>query len=154
MNERPLICYQLWTITPLRANSATMIWKTLYGTDIPSEVFDKAVKILRHQLGFDSTDQQSATPSKSKLSLNKQSSSSKALLPVDAECEDQFKATASSATSNKWSAFSKSQCTSFRAFEKEWQDLFSTPIPQAAKNCAFCRFAGLYWEIEVCNGKT
>ena len=107
----------------------------LFGTDIPADVFDRAVTILREQLGFDSNEQDVNPPSKSKskLSLNRQASSSRASLPVDAECEDRYKATAATATADRWTAFSKSQCSSFRVDEKEWKDLFKTPsIPQAA----------------------
>ena len=107
----------------------------LYGTDIPQDVFERAVEILRRQLGFDESDQPKEPPSKSKLSLNKPSTSSRASLPVDAECEDRYKATASSATAKKWTAFSKSQNTSFRVEEKEWKDLFKTPpVPQSAED--------------------
>ena len=106
----------------------------LFGTEIPQEVFDKAVIILRQQLGFE-TSSSVDPPSKSKLSLNRPTHTTKAALPVDAECEDRFKASAGSALSNRWTAFSKAQCSSFRVDEREWQDLFKTPgIPQAARD--------------------
>lgn len=107
----------------------------LYGTDIPQDVFERAVDILRRQLGFDVSDRPQEPPSKSKLSLNKPSGSSRASLPVDAECEDRYKATASTATSKRWTAFSKSQNSLFRVDETEWKNLFRTPpLPQAAED--------------------
>ena len=103
----------------------------LYGTNIPEETFNKAVDILRLQLGFDSPETDKP-PSKSKLSLNKPVRPSRATLPVDAECEDRYKAAASA---RKWSAYSRAQLTSFRVDEKEWRSLFRVPnIPQAAED--------------------
>ncbi|KAJ8031197.1 hypothetical protein HOLleu_27849 [Holothuria leucospilota] len=103
----------------------------LYGTDIPEDVFNKAVNILRLQIGFESQESEKP-PSRSKLSLNKPNHPARAVLPVDAECEDRYKAAASS---KKWTAFSRAQCSSFRVEEKEWQNLFQVPnVPQAAED--------------------
>ena len=103
----------------------------LYGTDIPEDVFNRAVSILRNHLGFESADP-GLPPSKSKLSLNKPTRSARVSLPVDAECEDRYKAVAAS---KKWSAFSKSQLSSFRVDEKERKDLFKTPsVPQVSED--------------------
>ena len=101
----------------------------LYGTDIPKEVFAKAVGILRTQLGFEPQSSE-LPPSQSKLSLNKPTRPTKASLPVDVECEDRYKA---SASAKKWSPYPRVQSSSFRVDEKEWRKLFRTPdIPQSA----------------------
>lgn len=106
----------------------------LYGTDIPQDVFARAVSIVRNHLGYEEPASKDP-PSKSKLSLNKPTQSSKAAMPVDAECEDRYRASAASATSYKWTAFSKAQNLSFRVEEKDWLTLFKTPaVPQAARD--------------------
>ncbi|KAJ8030769.1 hypothetical protein HOLleu_27271 [Holothuria leucospilota] len=103
----------------------------LFGTDIPKEVFDKAVEILRRHLGFSQEEEVPASSSGSKLTINKPTAS-KSTLPVDVKCVDRFKAIAAD-RNRKWSAYSRAQNVSFRVEDKQWQDLFKTPrVPQWA----------------------
>lgn len=106
--------------------------KPLCGTDIPLEVFDKAVGILRRCLGFPLEPEAPDPSAGSRLTLNKPSSS-KATLPVDVECVDRFKAMSAS-FGHKWFAYSKAQNTAFRVEDKQWRDLFKTPaVPRGAE---------------------
>lgn len=66
--------------------------------DIPSEVFAREVSIVGNQLGYEVPVPEDP-PSKSRLSLNKPSQSSKVVMPGDAECKDRYRAFAASATS-------------------------------------------------------
>ena len=107
----------------------------LFGTDIPRESFEKAVEVLRRQLGFLPEDVPECSSSKSKLTLNAPVASSRASLPVDAECADRFRALPSGSSGRKWTAYSKTQNVSFRVEDKDWRDLFKTPaIPQGAED--------------------
>ena len=122
-------------------NSSDSEEEPLYGTDISKEAFDRAVEVLRRQLGFQEEDQPapSAPPKKSKLSLNRPSMTPRATMPVDIECSDRLK---SFSTARKWSAFPKKQSSSFRVDEKDWKDLFLSPsLPDSATD--FLREAGL-----------
>ena len=113
----------------------------LYGTDLTKEAFDKAVEVLRRQLGFDSESvpQPSQSSSrKSKLSLNRPVAAPRVSMPVDVECSDRLKATA---TSRKWTPFPRRQVSAFRVDEKDWKDLFCSPsLPDDALD--FLREAG------------
>ena len=106
----------------------------LYGTDIPRDAFEKAVEVLRRQLGFPAeTPSDVPSSSKSKLTLNTPVATSSSALPVDAECADRFRALPSGGSGRRWTAFSKTQNVSFRVEDKDWRDLFKTPgVPQGA----------------------
>lgn len=107
--------------------------KPLCGTDIPQEVFDKAVEILRRCLGFSSEAETTEPSAGSKLTLNKPTSS-KSSLPVDVECVDRFKAMSAS-QGHKWFAYSRAQNLAFRVEDKQWRDLFKTPlVPRGAED--------------------
>ncbi|KAJ8042119.1 NACHT domain- and WD repeat-containing protein 1 [Holothuria leucospilota] len=115
----------------LDSNASGSEDEPLFGTDIPPDIFDKAVGILRAQLGYPASVQPEVS-SKSRLTLNRPSSSVKESLPVDAECEDRFRA---AAAAKKWTAFPRNQNAAFRVDEKDWRDLFRAPsVPQAAED--------------------
>lgn len=115
----------------LDSNASGSEDEPLFGTDIPPDIFDKAVGILRAQLGYPASAQPEVS-SKSRLTLNRPSSSVKESLPVDAECEDRFRA---AAAAKKWTAFPRNQNAAFRVDEKDWRDLFRAPsVPQAAED--------------------
>ena len=105
----------------------------LYGTDIPKEAFEKAVEVLRRQLGYVSESTPELSSSKSRLTLNTPTSSLRPSLPVDAECADRFRALSHNYAGRKWTAYSKAQNLSFRVEDNDWKDLFKTPpVPQEA----------------------
>ena len=106
----------------------------LFGTDIPRDSFERAVEVLRRQLGYPlETPPEVPTSSKSRLTLNTPTTPSSCSLPVDAECADRFRALPAGSAGRKWTAYSKVQNSSFRVEDKDWRDLFKTPIvPQGA----------------------
>ncbi|KAJ8025959.1 Ribonuclease H2 subunit A [Holothuria leucospilota] len=107
----------------------------LFGTDIPRDAFDKAVEVLRRQLGYTSEPAPEVSTSKSRLTLNTPSGSTRSSLPVDAECADHFRALPHGNAGRKWTAYSKSQNLSFRVEDNDWRDLFKTPsVPQGAED--------------------
>lgn len=107
----------------------------LFGTDIPRDAFDKAVEVLRRQLGYTSEPAPEVSTSKSRLTLNTPSGSTRSSLPVDAECADRFRALPHGNAGRKWTAYSKSQNLSFRVEDNDWRDLFKTPsVPQGAED--------------------
>ena len=108
----------------------------LFGTDIPRDAFEKAVEVLRRQLGFPSeTPSDAPSSSKSRLTLNTPVATSSCALPVDTECADRFRALPSGGSGRRWTAFSKAQNISFRVEDKDWRDLFKTPgVPQGAED--------------------
>ncbi|KAJ8036818.1 MICAL-like protein 2 [Holothuria leucospilota] len=103
----------------------------LFGTDLTRESFDKAVEVVRRQLGFEDVQQPTEDQGrKSKLSLNRPTPDKRPLMPVDVECEDRLKA---ASTSRKWTPFPRKQTSEFRVDEREWNACFRTPpIPTGA----------------------
>ena len=103
----------------------------LLGTEITKEAFDKAVEVIRRQLGFeDSSPSQEPSVSKSKLTLNQPSKPRLSSMPVDVECLERFEATSKL---SPWKPYPKRQSLSFRMGDKDWEEFFKTPkIPVAA----------------------
>ena len=102
----------------------------LMGTAISKEAFDKAVEVIRRQLGFDSPPEQApSTSRKSHLSLNKPCTPARSTMPVDAECLDRFD---SQAKFRKWRPYPRKQSSDFFIEESDWKSFFSCPsIPEA-----------------------
>ena len=97
----------------------------ILGTEFSKEAFEKAVNIIRHQLGFPEESVPTPDPTRrSRLSLNKPSSSKRVSMPVDAECLDRFDAQASL---NPWRAFPKRQASNFYVEEEHWKNFFAPP---------------------------
>ena len=75
----------------------------LTGTFIPREAFEKAVNVIRKQLGFElPTMVEDPKARKSKLTLNTKRPDLGPTMPVDAECWDRYQAILDL---KKWSPF-------------------------------------------------
>lgn len=97
----------------------------LMGTSISKEAFDKAVEVIRRQLGFDaSSPSEPSSSRKSHLSLNKPVTPLRSSMPVDAECFDRFEA---QAKAKKWRAYPKRQASDFHIDDEDWKAFFSSP---------------------------
>ena len=104
----------------------------ILGTAFSRDAFDKAVEVIRNQLGFDPPPPQESSSSsskRSKLSLNKPSVPSRSVMPVDVECFDRFE---SQANSRKWRAFPKRQSSDFHISDEDYRAFFASPtIPES-----------------------
>ena len=97
----------------------------IMGTEVSKESFDRAVDVIRRQLGFDPPAQDSSSySSSSKLTLNKPSKPTKSIMPVDAECFDRFEF---QAKAKKWRAFPRKQSSEFRISDQDYKAFFSAP---------------------------
>ena len=97
----------------------------IMGTEFSSDAFDKAVEVIRRQLGFDPPEpEQSSLRAKSKLSLNKPSKPSRSIMPVDTECFDRFE---SQAKAKRWRAYSRKSSSDFRIADEDYKAFFSAP---------------------------
>ncbi|KAJ8046692.1 hypothetical protein HOLleu_05456 [Holothuria leucospilota] len=102
----------------------------IMGTSFFKESFEKAVEVVRRQLGFDSPPVPDPPVAKrSKLSLNKPAGPRKPVMPVDTECFDRFE---SQANSRVWRAFPKRQSSDFHISDEDFSSFFSSPaIPDS-----------------------
>ncbi|KAJ8049941.1 hypothetical protein HOLleu_02913 [Holothuria leucospilota] len=102
----------------------------IMGTSFSKESFEKAVEVVRRQLGFDSPPVPDPPVAKrSKLSLNKPAGPRKPVMPVDTECFDRFE---SQANSRVWRAFPKRQSSDFHISDEDFKSFFSSPaIPDS-----------------------
>lgn len=95
------------------------------GTEFSSDAFDKAVEVIRRQLGFDPPEpEQSSLRAKSKLSLNKPSKPSRSIMPVDTECFDRFE---THAKAKRWRAYPRKSSSDFRIADDDYKAFFSAP---------------------------
>ncbi|KAJ8039590.1 hypothetical protein HOLleu_17358 [Holothuria leucospilota] len=95
------------------------------GTSISKDAFDKAVEVIRRQLGFDaSTPPEPSSSRKFHLSLNKPVTPLRSSMPVDAEC---FEWCEAQAKAKKWRAYPKRQASDFHIDDEDWKAFFSSP---------------------------
>ena len=100
----------------------------LTGTFIPREAFEKAVDVIRRQLGFE-LPAMVEDPKARKLTLNTKRPDLRPTMPVDAERWDRYQAILDL---KKYFPFPNKITSDFRVEERDWRDLFTSPSIPAA----------------------